>query len=222
MTCLHDIEKQMQEDRRFRGHWNTLKNEGLATMELLEFAWKEFENPAKDLIGILQAAGLLCPVHVTIPATKESDPNCPNGDSTDTGLHTISSPKESSNQLQKLPTESAPVSNGDLPDTGLQTVRKFVVPFHLAEKDLQRTWTKNCRKWKGICATDKVLIFDFQSFLPPALFNYVLVRTTAESETTNGMQPSISRDMGIFSFGDKFFFLMKRSAKYNQIQVNVR
>ena len=28
MTSLHDIEKHIAENRQFRGHWNTLKQEG--------------------------------------------------------------------------------------------------------------------------------------------------------------------------------------------------
>ena len=169
-------------------------------MELLKVAWEGFPTPAEHLVGILQAAGLLCPVH------------SPAASSDETVAH--ETPEA---QLTSTPIKS---DNPDGPSS--TSVGGFVVPFHLRERNLEKRWQRSCKKWKGICASDKVLIFDFQDFLPPALFNYLLVRTTEESEKTNGMQPIMARDMGIFSFGCKFFLFLTRLAKHNQIQVNIR
>ena len=167
-------------------------------MELLKFAWKDFETPVGDLLGILEAAGLLCAVQGSLETSEGSEHHA------------------------HKPQAEAASHNRDDADATQTNVRTFVVPFHLAQKDLQGKWSRYCRKWKGICANDKVLVFDFKNFLPPALFYYFLVRIAAESERTNGMRPIMARDMGIFSLGDRFFLLIKRLVEHNQLQVNIR
>ena len=101
--------------------------------------------------------------------------------------------------------------------------REFIVPFHLKEKTLKRKWERLClRTWQAICNTDKVLMFDFLGFLPPALFQYFIVRTAAKSKSSSGMRPIIAKEMAIFSFGDSFFFLAETCPKFNQIKISAR
>ncbi|KAL9955205.1 hypothetical protein ACROYT_G036492 [Oculina patagonica] len=180
MTCLHDIPKHLDVDREHRKQWETLKEEGITDIGLLEHLWKDFDSPAKELVGILEASGLLCPAS---SLTEVEDP------------------------------EEGPGSE----------ISKYIVPFHLKEKCLEGKWKWLCRKtWAGICNSDKVLMFDFHSFLPPALFHYFIVRTGAKSKSSNGMRPVIAKDMAIFSFGDSYFILAKKCQKYNQIRISGR
>ena len=108
---------------------------------------------------------------------------------------------------------------GDM-ETG---TREFIVPFHLEGKSLKGKWERHCRKtWQAICNTDKVLMFDFLGFLPPALFQYFIVRTAAKSKSSSGMRPIIAKEMAIFSLGDSFFFLAETCPKFNQIKISAR
>ncbi len=188
MTCLHDIPEHLDVDREHSRQWETLQEQGITDIGLLEHLWKGFENPATELVGILEASGLLCPV----PSLAE-----------------VADPEDSGVQDE---------SGGLGPE-----ISTYIVPIHLIEKCLKRKWQKLCRKtWTGICNTDKVLMFDFHSFLPPALFHYFIVRTGAKSKSSSGMRPVIAKDMAIFSFGDSYFILAKKCQKHNQIQISAR
>lgn len=91
------------------------------------------------------------------------------------------------------------------------------------DQDLQSIWDWNCHNiWKGICSEDKNLLLDFHGLLPPELFHYFLEGVVKQSEKTYGMPPVVARDVGIFSFGDKFFFMLQHSKKYSQIHVSIR
>ena len=106
---------------------------------------------------------------------------------------------------------------------GSDPVSTYIVPFHLEEKSLKGKWQRRCRKtWKGICNSDKVLMFDFHSFCPPALFHYFIVRTGAKSKSSGGMTPVIAKSMAIFSFGDSYFILAEECHKYSQIRISAR
>ncbi|KAL9955207.1 hypothetical protein ACROYT_G036494 [Oculina patagonica] len=188
MTCLHDIPKHLDVDREHRKQWETLREEGITDIGLLEHLWKDFDSPAKELVGILEASGLLCPAS---SLTEVEDP------------------------------EDGDVQDGS--EGPGSEISKYIVPFHLKEKCLEGKWKRLCRKtWTGICNSDKVLMFDFHSFLPPALFHYFIVRTGAKSKSSNGMRPVIAKDMAIFSFGDSYFILAKKCQKYNQIRISGR
>ena len=106
---------------------------------------------------------------------------------------------------------------------GSDPVSQYIIPFHLKEKCLKRKWKGLCRKtWDGICNSDKVLMFDFPSFRPPALFQYFIVRTGAKSKSSGGMRPVIAKHMAIFSFEDSYFILAEECQKYSQIQISAR
>lgn len=62
MTCLHDIPTHLDVEREHCGQWNTLQERGRADMNLLEHLWKRFDSPATELVGILEASGMLCPI----------------------------------------------------------------------------------------------------------------------------------------------------------------
>ena len=189
MTSLHDIPDCVDVNRQHRAQWSNLQEHGIADIGLLEHAWQSFQSPSEELVGILEATGMLCPLQPCLN-TDGSDSPCP-----------IASDTEAQERGTK----------------------KFIVPIHLKEKCLRKRWEKLCRKtWTGICTSDKVLIFDFHSFLPPALFPYLIVRTAVESKRTSGMQPIISKFMGIFSFADNFFVMLELHQKYNQIQISAR
>ena len=189
MTCVHDINPDMKDDRQFKKHWQELEEKGMADKELLKHAWKGFSDPVDDLLVLLEAVGMLCPLELKCVDAASS------------------------------PTSTAKVT-AEAADTPLVT--KYVIPFHLKEKSLYKRWERLCRKWKGICATDKVLVFDFQSFLPPALFPYLLVKVISESKRTGGMEPVIARHMGIFSFGDGFYFMLEECERFHQVHVVAR
>ena len=185
MTCLHDIPERLDVDREHSKQWKTLQEQGITDIGLLKHLWKDFKSPATELVGILEASGLLCP---------------------------ISSLAEVEDQ------EEGGVQDGS--ESIGSEISKYIVPFHLREKCLKGKWQKLCRKtWAGICNSDKVLMFDCHSFLPPALFHYFIVRTGAKSQSSNGMRPVIAKDMAIFSFGDSYFILAEKCQKYNQIRI---
>lgn len=187
MTCLHDIPDHLDVDRQHSTQWKTLQDHGIADITLLEHVWKGFDSPVTELVGILEASGMLCPVSTS---TNVDDPE-------DHDEH-----------------ESDEMESG---------TSKYIIPFHLKEKSIRGKWDRRCRKiWNGICNSDKVLIFDFHNFLPPALFHYFIVRTGAKSQSTNGMRPIISNGMAIFSFGDSFFILTEVHQKHNQIKISAR
>lgn len=187
MTCLHDIPTHLDVDREHCGQWKTLQEQGIADMDLLEHLWKDFDSPATELVGILEASGMLCPISSLAEVEDHED--------------------------------------GGVQDEseGCDPVSKYIIPFHLKEKCLKGKWQKLCRKtWDGICNSDKVLMFDFHSFLPPALFHYFIVRTGAKSKSSSGMRPVIAKDMAIFSFGDSYFILAEKCQEYNQIRISAR
>ena len=188
MTRLHDIPEHLDVDREHSKQWKTLQEQGVTDIGLLEHLWKEFDSPATELVAILEALGLLCPI---------------------SSLAEVEDPEDGG-----MPDESEGLAS---------EIKKYIVPFHLREKGLRGKWQKLCRKtWTGICNSDKVLMFDFLSFLPPALFHYFIVRTGAKSKSSNGMRPIIAKNMAIFSFGDSFFVLAEKCQKYNQIQISAR
>lgn len=188
MTCLHDISDHLNIDREHQSQWQTLQDHGVATIELLEYLWKDFKSPATELVAILEASGMLCPISSSTEDEDQEDGTKPvRGD------------------------ENGP------------EIRKYIVPFHLKGKCLKGKWEKLCRKrWSGICTSDKVLMFDFHGFLPPALFHYFIVRTGSRSQSSNGMRPIIAKGMAIFSFGDSFFILTEMCQKHNQIRIKAR
>ena len=190
MTCLHDIPDHLDVDREHRPHWQKLQDQGITDMELLNHVWKKFNSPASDLVAILEACGMLCPISSSV---RVEDP-------------------ESHSEKDE----------GRDRDRETET-RTFIVPFHLEVKSLKKKWERLCRRtWQAICNTDKVLMFDFLSFLPPALFEYFIVRTAAKSKSSSGMTPIIAKEMAIFSFGDSFFFLAETCPKFNQIKISAR
>lgn len=183
MTCLHDIPEQIDVDRQHCAQWKTLQDHGEADISFLEHVWKEFSSSATELVGILEASGMLCPISTLAEAEDPED----QGEGMGPGI------------------------------------TRYIVPIHLKEKCLKRKWERLCGKtWDGICNSDKVLIFDFFNFLPPALFSYFIVRTSAKSKASNGMKPIVAKEMAIFSFGDSFFILTEACQKYNQIKVSAR
>ena len=188
MTCLHDVTDHLDIDRKHRSQWKTLQEEGVADIELLKFLWEKFRSPIAELVGVLEASGMLCPISASAEVKDHEDGTVPvEGD-------------ENSAQISK-----------------------YIVPFHLKEKSLTRKWEKLCQKsWSGICTSDKLLVFDFRSFLPPALFNYFIVRTSARSTDSSGMKPIITKGMAIFSFEDSFFLLTEMCQKHNQIRIRAR
>ena len=185
MTCLYDINQIVDTERQYKNNWRDLEEKGMASKELLKYAWKDFQEPLEDLLILLEGVGMLCPLEVECP--KVSTP---------------------------------PVSHDESTIESHMTM--YVIPFHLNEKSLYGRWKKLCRRWKGICAKDKVLIFDFQAFLPPALFPYLLVKMIAESKQTDGMNPVISRHMGIFSLTNSFYFMLEENQDFHQIRVFAR
>ena len=188
MTCLHDVTDRLDVDRRHRGQWKTLQEDGVADIELLKFIWEDYESPVSELVGILEASGMLCPISASAEEKEHEDGTVP----------------------------------GEGDENGAET-SKYIVPFHLKEKCFTGKWEKLCRKsWSGICTSDKLLMFDFRSFLPPALFDYFIVRTSARSKDSSGMRPIIAKGMAIFSFGDSFFILTEMSQKHNQIRIKAR
>ncbi|KAJ7391056.1 hypothetical protein OS493_021077 [Desmophyllum pertusum] len=62
MTCLHDISDHLDVDREHCNQWKKLQEEGITDIRLLEHLWKEFDSPATELVGILEASGMLCPI----------------------------------------------------------------------------------------------------------------------------------------------------------------
>lgn len=188
MTCLHDIPEHLDVDREHSTQWKILQEKGITDIGLLEHLWKDFDTPAIELVGILEASGLLCPVW---------------------SLAEVEDPEDGDVQ-----------DKSEGPDS---KISKYIVPFHLREKCLKGKWKSLCRKtWTGICTLDKVLMFDFHSFLPSALFHYFIVRTGAKSKSSNGMRPVIAKDMAIFSFGDSYFILAEKCQNYNQIRIRGR
>ena len=188
MTCLHDIPEHLDVDREHSKQWKTLQDQGITDIGLLKHLWKDFDSPATELVGILEASGLLCPIS-SLAEVEDSEEGGVQDESEGIGSE----------------------------------ISKYIVPFHLKAKCLKGKWRKHCRKiWTGICNSDKVLMFDFHSFLPPALFHYFIVRTGAKSKSSNGMRPVIAKDMAIFSFADSFFILAEKCQKYNQIQISAR
>lgn len=189
MTCLHDIPEHLDVDREHSRQWKTLQEKGITDIGLLEHLWKDFYSPAAELVGILEASGLLCPI---------------------SSLAEVEDPEEGDVQDESEGLVGAEIS-------------KYIVPFHLREKCLKGKWKRLCLKtWTGICNSDKVLMFDFHSFLPPALFHYFIVRTGAKSKSSSGMRPVIAKDMAIFSFGDSYFILAEKCQKYIQIRISGR
>ena len=188
MTRLHDISDHLNIDREHQSQWEMLQEQGVANFKLLEYLWKDFKSPATQLVGILEACGMLCPI-----SSSAEDEDREDG--------------------------TKPVKG----DENESEVSKYIVPFHLKDKCLKGKWNKLCRKrWTEICTSDKVLMFDFRSFLPPALFHYFIVRTGSRSQSSNGMRPIIAKRMAIFSFGDSFFILTEMCQKHNQIRIRAR
>ena len=64
MTCVHDINLEMNDDRQFKKHWQALEEKGMADKELLKHAWKGFSDPVDDLLVLLEAVGMLCPLEL--------------------------------------------------------------------------------------------------------------------------------------------------------------
>ena len=188
MTRLHDISDHLNIDREHQSQWEILQEHGVANLNLLDYLWKDFKSPATQLVGILEACGMLCPISSSVEDEDREDGTKPvKGDETES------------------------------------EISKYIVPFHLKDKCLKGKWNKLCRKrWTEICTSDKVLMFDFRSFLPPALFHYFIVRTGSRSQSSNGMRPIIAKRMAIFSFGDSFFILTEMCQKHNQIRIRAR
>jgi len=186
MTCLHDIPEHLDVDREHRGQWKKLQEEGRADMNLLEHLWRGFDSPATELVGILEASGMLCPISNSVG---------------------VEGPEDGREQGES---------------EGSDPVSQYIVPFHLEKKSLKGKWQRLCRKWNGICNSDKMLMFDFHSFRPPALFHYFIVRTGAKSQSSSGMRPVVAKDMAIFSFGDSYFILAEECQKYSQIRISAR
>lgn len=188
MTYLHDIPDHIDVKRQHCSHWKTLQESGLTDLNFLEEVWKNLENSPTALVGILEAAGMLCPI-LTLKGVEDVE-GCGEGEGAD-----------------EVESE----------------VRRYIVPCHLKTRCLKRKWRRLCRKtWTGICNSDKILIYDFHNFLPPALFNYFIVRAGAKSQASDGMTPIVAKAMAIFSFADNFFILTEACQKYNQIIVRAR
>ena len=188
MTYLHDIPDHIDVERQHCSQWKTLQDSGITDLNFLGEVWKNLENSPIELVSILEASGMLCP----ISALKgvEGAEGCGEG------------------------------GEGDEEES---EVCRYIVPCHLKTRCLKRKWGRLCRKtWSGICNSDKILIYDFHNFLPPALFNYFIVRAGAKSQTSNGMRPIVAKEMAIFSFSDSFFILTETCQKYNQIIVRAR
>lgn len=55
-------------------------------------------------------------------------------------------------------------------------ISKYIVLFYLKDKCLKGKWNKFCwKRWIEICILDKVLMFDFCSFLFFVFFYYFIV-----------------------------------------------
>ena len=116
--------------------------------------------------------------------------------------------------ISKLQQVTEPKSHGEGHDIGTGIGKR---------ECLKRKWKKLCEEnWRGICDSDKVLVFDFYRPLPPSLFQYFIDRIAVESKRSYGMRPIKAKEMAIFSFGDSFFFLAETCPKFNQININAR
>ncbi|KAJ7384432.1 hypothetical protein OS493_021844 [Desmophyllum pertusum] len=63
MTRLHDISDHLDVDREHCNQWKKLQEKGITDINLLKhLIWKEFDSPATELVGILEASGMLCPI----------------------------------------------------------------------------------------------------------------------------------------------------------------
>ena len=116
--------------------------------------------------------------------------------------------------ISKLPQVTEPKSHGEGHDieTGIGK-----------GECLKTKWKRLCKEnWRGICDSDKVLVFDFYGPLPPSLFQYFIDRIAVESKRSYGMRPIKAKEMAIFSFGDSFFFLAETCPKFNQIIISAR
>ncbi|XP_068672801.1 uncharacterized protein [Montipora foliosa] len=198
LSFYHDsgviiLPDRLDMDRLHSDQWQALQDRGITDISFLEHVWKDYgspgahqDSPVAQLIGILEAFGMLCPMP-TLGDAKNPEQTESNSGGTEAGTS------------------------------------KYIVPLHLKDRNIRRKWDTHCRKtWNSICNQDKVLVFDFHNFLPPALFNYFIVRTGAKSKSTNGMTPIITKQMAIFSFGDIFFVFIEALQKHNQIKISAR
>ena len=62
LTRLIHIPEHLDVDREHSKQWKTLQEEGVANNSLLGHLWKDFDSPATELVAILEALGLLCPI----------------------------------------------------------------------------------------------------------------------------------------------------------------
>lgn len=188
MTYLHDIPDHIDVERQHCSQWKTLQDSGITDLNFLGEVWKNLENSPIELVGILEASGMLCPISA-LKGVEDAE-GCGEGE-----------------QAAEVESE----------------VCRYIVPCHLKTRCLKRKWGRLCRRtWSGICNSDKILVYDFHNFLPPALFNYFIVRAGAKSQASDGMTPIVAKEMAIFSFSDSFFILTEACQKYNQIIVRAR
>ncbi|XP_028390620.1 uncharacterized protein LOC114515542 isoform X2 [Dendronephthya gigantea] len=117
-----------------------------------------------------------------------------------------------------------PISNTDLKEEKTQA-KEYIIPCMLKnkseEQDDQR-WMKACEKWKNVTDEEDKFVFDFGRYLPPALFDYLLVHIYRRTCFQKGFEPILKRRTAIFSMSNKFLFRLKLVLKDCQIWVQSR
>lgn len=109
--------------------------------------------------------------------------------------------------------------------SGIHSSNEFVIPCMLkkkTEESFQNTWSKACADWADAEEKEHRFVFDFGRFLPPPLFDFLLLHVYQESHRTKGMSPILRRRAGIFSFSNRFLFCLKLVLKDCQIWVHAR
>ena len=72
MTYLHDIPDHIDVKRQHCSHWKTLQDSGITDLNFLEEVWKNLKNSPTALVGILEAAGMLCPI-LTLKGVEDAE-----------------------------------------------------------------------------------------------------------------------------------------------------
>lgn len=129
------------------------------------------------------------------------------------------------NEIDDESTEVSTICGGSFSSSVVApATTEFMIPCMLkekSEKSVEMRWNKICEQWKAT-SNEHVLVFDFGRFLPPALFDYLLVHIYRHSQKTKAMRPILKRRTGIFSFSNKFVFRIELVLEYSQIWVYAR
>lgn len=180
MEILVKVPKQSQQDPAYRSDWLTLENEGILSHRLMHHIMHEkhgFNQKDVEMLGYLfEALGFICRLQMQ-PQVATSYPNA-DMITTELSKLVINEPNES--PIHQKCTSEADVS--------------YLVPCQLPEDnlnlhdlhDLQTTWNE--------------FFFDFTEFLPPWLFQYLIVQLVAHMQQQGDLIHSLkSGDLPILS-----------------------